>query len=213
MIRIYIFDTRNYNANNYNKDLRKLPNVLHPRISRYKHEKDRIPRLVSRLLIRKAIIDDCGNDNMLQFWKNDAYHKPYIKNWNYFNISHSDQFVVVAINSEAPLGIDIEKIDQNIDISTLASTFLTEEKSFILNSNNQIKNFYKIWAKKEAILKAIGTGIINGLDQYDCRLNSVQISKTKKLFLHNIEIDHEYSCYLALPFEKPNIHLTQVTSI
>ena len=110
----------------------------------------------------------------------DKHGKP-LSNNVFFNISHSHGVVVIAINDEYPIGVDIEKArkaDQKLINYVCNQTELEYIKTEL--------DFYKIWTTKEALLKAIGTGIntkmkdVPGLFLYQKQeyLNKTFISKT-----------------------------------
>jgi len=91
----------------------------------------------------------------------NKYKKPYIKNSNiYFNISHSKNLIAIVIDNKE-CGIDIEYIDYKRDIDKLKHKVLSNKELKIYNSvKDKHKYFYKMWTKKEAYYKTIGTGII-----------------------------------------------------
>jgi 4'-phosphopantetheinyl transferase len=99
-----------------------------------------------------------------------------------FNISHSRDLILIAITVEDSVGIDIEYQDKNISIESLGEIiFSSLEKKFFsaLNSQQEKKEaFFCCWTRKEAYLKAIGTGLT--LD-----LSSVSVDLNKKIASHD----------------------------
>ena len=89
----------------------------------------------------------------------------------YFNISHSNGFVVFT-KDKYPIGIDIEKIrESNPRLIEYISS--KEEQDYIKDD----KSFFEIWTNKESLGKAIGVGVfantkeipalpINGVKRY-----------------------------------------------
>ena len=73
----------------------------------------------------------------------------------YCSVSHSGIYVAAAV-SDAPVGIDIEKIEKP-DME-LAGRICTADELKLLEDNAD-KGFCRIWTVKEAYLKCIGTGI------------------------------------------------------
>ena len=60
--------------------------------------------------------------------------------------------------SKKEIGIDIEEI--SVFKESLANYICNEnEFSELQNSENQAEDFYKLWTKKEAVFKMLGTGI------------------------------------------------------
>ena len=79
-----------------------------------------------------------------------------------FNLSHSDSFIAVAIGKTHALGVDIETMKTHKDINTLAEhCFSTQElqEFSAINGHQQQSEFYRHWSRKEAYIKAIGTGL------------------------------------------------------
>lgn len=79
-----------------------------------------------------------------------------------FNLSHSDSLIAVAIGKTHALGVDIETMKTHKDINTLAEhCFSTQEwQAFsTIESSKQPAEFYRHWSRKEAYIKAIGTGL------------------------------------------------------
>ena len=89
----------------------------------------------------------------------NKFGKPSLLNSNFnFNCSHTSNFFAIAFGP-TELGIDIEEIrDAKPYLEVAEKYFHPNEKNEILNSNNQ-ETFFKVWTKKEAIIKSQGNGI------------------------------------------------------
>ena len=92
------------------------------------------------------------------------YHlnkKPYLAShpWLHFNISHSEDFAVIAI-SRNTVGIDIEYISEDFNFTNLLPNIFNEKEILgIQNAVNKKHAFYTLWTRKEAFVKALGKGI------------------------------------------------------
>lgn len=79
----------------------------------------------------------------------------------HFNITHSNDVVMVAFHPNFPVGIDVERYNSNIDLTAVAKTIMSN-KEFNYFSNfsgkEQLNHFYQTWVAKESILKCMGTG-------------------------------------------------------
>lgn len=82
--------------------------------------------------------------------------KPFDKNGKKISISHSSNLVTVAIG-ENNVGIDIEEI-KPFNENLIDKVFSIEEKKEYLKDENK-EYFFKIWTKKEAYTKRLGTGL------------------------------------------------------
>lgn len=95
----------------------------------------------------------------------NEYGKPFLKdNKLFFNISHDNNLVVIAI-SDKNIGIDIEYLTYNRFV--LKKCFNEKEQHKVNDKVNKEKEFTKIWVMKEAYVKMKGTGIITDLKDID----------------------------------------------
>lgn len=77
-----------------------------------------------------------------------------------FNLSHSEDAVVIAITNGVAVGVDIEKI-QAVPKLEVAERFFNPPEVAALKAlapAEQALLFYRLWAKKEAVVKADGKG-------------------------------------------------------
>jgi 4'-phosphopantetheinyl transferase len=104
--------------------------------------------------------------------------KPYLKPAILqFNLSHSEEQMLLAITKNAEIGIDIEKIG-HCDAKGLANRFFSAEECLQLaaySAEQQLPAFYQIWAGKEAYIKATGLGLSSPLKQFTVNLNPFQL--------------------------------------
>ena len=82
-----------------------------------------------------------------------------------FNLSHSGAWAVLALSVDLALGVDLEKIDLALDHAALAARFLTSAENAHLHAvprQRQRREFYRLWTRKEALLKGQGRGFSGG---------------------------------------------------
>lgn len=85
-----------------------------------------------------------------------------------FNLSHSGNLALVGL-AEVPIGVDIEATRPLPDALTLArSHFHPSEIAALaaLAPERQPAAFYGCWTRKEAFVKAVGTGLSMRLDRF-----------------------------------------------
>ena len=85
-----------------------------------------------------------------------------------FNASGSDGLALVAAHPSAALGIDIERVRVLTDLSALARMLLSQAEHAEFGSlpaAQQADRLLEYWTRKEALAKAIGTGLRQGLDR------------------------------------------------
>ena len=75
----------------------------------------------------------------------------------YFNLSHSDDYITVAV-ADTPVGIDVEtKTDP--DLKIMNRFYSEEEQDAVRAAKDPQKEFRRLWTRKEAYVKCVGTGI------------------------------------------------------
>ncbi len=102
----------------------------------------------------------------------NEYGKPYLKNNElYFNISHSKEYIVIAV-SDKEIGVDIEHLTFN---EKTADRICTKEERKKVKTD---LDFTKIWTKKEAYIKKIGMGLEYGMKNVDTtKIDNIDIYK------------------------------------
>ena len=84
-----------------------------------------------------------------------------------FNLSHAGGWGLLAVTSGAAVGVDIELIDTQLKFAGIASRFFTRHEQSQLDSYpavRQRRGFYRLWTRKEALLKMTGCGF-HGVDE------------------------------------------------
>jgi 4'-phosphopantetheinyl transferase len=129
-------------------------------------ERDRIRFVQSRYLLKMLLAKYVGRSASEIKFAYNPYGKPGLMDQQanlYFNISHAGDWVVMAFARDIEMGIDLAYHHPTEDISGLISPdiFTDRELSYFDNiaSTKRQALFYKLWACKEAYLKAIGTGL------------------------------------------------------
>jgi 4'-phosphopantetheinyl transferase len=118
------------------------------------------------------------------------------------NLSHSGEWVLLAITDRGFIGIDIEKkVSQNID--EFKSGFSRIEWEMITTSKGEIlEDFYTLWTQKEAVLKAEGRGWSNKPDAITWKDNTGYIG-VSTYSLVPIAVSGDYACHIAVNMPVP----------
>ncbi len=160
------------------------------------------------LLIR--MLDELGLDARLSLLnlKYNNYQRPYFNADFDFNIAHSHNRVVCCGTINGEIGIDIEFI-KSIDLDDFVDYFTTNEWQQINNAINPTAEFYHYWTRKEAVIKAIGTGLYVPLSMIDISGESL-IYNGSTYYIQEIVINENCKCHIAAT-EKPDT--TQVAYV
>lgn len=89
-----------------------------------------------------------------------------------FSIAHSGSIVLVAVCESAPLGVDVEEINQRGELDSLADAVFSpdERAEFERFAEPQRRAaFFTYWARKEALVKSTGLG-------FSAKLSAVTVS-------------------------------------
>lgn len=79
-----------------------------------------------------------------------------------FNVSHSGDHGLIAFGAAGSLGIDVEELRPRRDMDGLIETVFTANEQAVLSAvedGDRMRLFFDFWTMKEALLKALGTGL------------------------------------------------------
>lgn len=188
----------------FNSFLKLLPAEEKLKNSQYQHWEDRQRHLLSRVLLIHAANTLNITDPVFPI-KKQTGGKPYSDHF-YFNISHSGNFVAIAVSRDIELGLDIQKI-ADVSRNDFGFFLTAAESNNALSSSNPFKSIADLWSMKEAIAKGNGKGIL-------LPLSKIRIEKDKgfiydtEWFLHEFSLNPNYVCWLAtnIFIVKPECH-------
>jgi len=81
----------------------------------------------------------------------------------HFNLSHSGRGMVLAVCRDHEVGVDLEWLRPRESYRQLAERYFTAEEVACVTD---LRSFYAIWTRKEAVLKALGLGLAGGLERF-----------------------------------------------
>ncbi|MCC5937071.1 MAG: 4'-phosphopantetheinyl transferase superfamily protein [Lunatimonas sp.] len=80
-----------------------------------------------------------------------------------FNLSYSGRVVLIAL-ADFPIGVDIERINPTFAYQDIVGHYFSPEESrYISNARDSADAFFLLWTRKEAVLKAVGIGLVDDL--------------------------------------------------
>lgn len=87
-----------------------------------------------------------------------------------FNLSHSADLAVVAVAQDREVGVDVEARLGGRRMEGIAARYFNEAEAEALErlaEPEREATFYRLWARKEAYLKATAEGIVGSLASFD----------------------------------------------
>lgn len=87
-----------------------------------------------------------------------------------FNVSHSHELALVAIGRGVEIGVDVEAVRPMEDADDIAARFFSpREAAQLRHLPEPVRRdaFFACWTRKEAYLKALGSGLAKPLDAFD----------------------------------------------
>ena len=101
-----------------------------------------------------------------------AHGKPYLPDHPHihFNLSHAEDYGLLAVASRRVVGVDIEYIRQEFADPLVARHFFSamEQKALEAWTGEQYADaFFACWTRKEAYIKALGSGLAHPLHLFD----------------------------------------------
>jgi 4'-phosphopantetheinyl transferase len=138
------------------------------RADRFRRQEDHDRFVASRAILRRILADclngsDESKDRILRFGYGPT-GKPFLLDDPQlrFNVSHSDGLAVIAATRTGDVGIDIERQRLMKDMDGIVRLVFNEaERAAMLGCPPPARPmvFYRIWTRKEALIKAMGIGL------------------------------------------------------
>lgn len=144
-----------------------LSNNEMKKAERFRFEVDKNKFVRIRTVLRNLLSCYTGVAAQELTFSYNRYGKPYLRIANnkkpvFFNLTHSNDIALFAFTRQGELGIDIEYMGENVPSMQLAQRFFSaqEYQALAQLSGNTLKlGFYRCWTRKEAFIKAVGTGL------------------------------------------------------
>jgi 4'-phosphopantetheinyl transferase len=153
-------------------DLSVLDEQEQQRAARFVHDRDRRSYLSAHLALRHLLGRHLNlAPGELAFARepcplcDEPHGRPVVAGAGpavHFSLSHSGELVLLGI-AGAPVGVDVEEVPEEQVAADLSSRLHPAEQAEIAAAEQPRLAFARVWARKEAYLKGIGTGLPRGL--------------------------------------------------
>jgi 4'-phosphopantetheinyl transferase len=158
------------------RDLPKLRDLLAPdereKADRYRFEGDRRRSIVRRAALREILARyvDVSPAELAFLYGPQGKPKlagPFCESGVEFNLSFSGETAICAVGRQ-PLGVDVERYRVVEDAALVAKRFFTPAEIRLQNEADDTNRvFLRHWTRKEALIKATGSGLSVPLNSFD----------------------------------------------
>jgi len=194
LICLYAEINKLWNNHKLGAKLQLLPANLQQDIIKKKDQHDRQLSVTGKLMLQN-IVNEFDINIPLNNLLYNQYNRPHFNAGFDFNISHSANMVMCCGTDKGKIGIDVEFI-KPIDLANYINYFTQNEWAHIYKKPDPVSEFYYFWTRKEAVLKAMGTGFHTALDSIDVSGENFTEDKIQ-YYLKTLEIDKRYKCHIA----------------
>lgn len=179
------------------------------RADRFLRPADRARFIVSHAALRLVLAGALGRAPSSIRMTADASGKPRLDGQAEgaiaFNLSHSGSRALIGLADTTAIGVDIEVLRPIPDALRIARAhFAADEAAALaeLQSDVRAAAFFGLWTRKEAVVKALGTGLSLPLDRFSVSVPPVpprMLRGQGPWTLSTIEAGPGYAATVAMP--------------
>jgi 4'-phosphopantetheinyl transferase len=145
------------------------------RAAAYRFERDRRRFVVRRAALRTLLAEQLASQpNEIAFIEGrhgkPELAAPFGQSGLHFSVSHSQDLALIALAYDRAVGVDVEAITELPDADAIARRYFTPAESAALRAlgpDERRRQFFTLWTRKEAFVKATGDGLSRSLDSFD----------------------------------------------
>jgi 4'-phosphopantetheinyl transferase len=121
--------------------------------------------VAGREMLRLILGEECGIDPAHVVFAYGPRGKPSMSGApsTFFNMAHCDGLSVVAATSAGEVGIDIERLREDVDVDRIAPRMFSVEDMrglAALSRGERVRAFFDGWVRIEALVKGMGIGLL-----------------------------------------------------
>lgn len=196
--------------------MKELPIIKQNRVKKLHQQKDQVLSLAGLQLLKIALSDYPEIEFSLQNLQFPEQGKPFFNGDIDFNISHSGDIVCCALSNKTKVGLDIEIIRQ-VQPATI-NKYLPQLESLQkkLSPEDIQRQFFDIWTKNEAIIKAADYGSVHNMSEIKLEPKGGHY-KNHFWYTYPVEImskdnNKEYTCHIACAESIENTSMNKITA-
>lgn len=129
------------------------------RLDRFRRPADQARYVAAHALVRLVLADTVGTPAAALVFDRTcrcgAQHgKPVLPGGPGFSLTHAGDLVGVAVHPRGDVGLDVEQVRELADLPAMVAHVCSPQE-FVADADA----FFTLWTRKEALLKAVGTGL------------------------------------------------------
>lgn len=214
-IHVFLYKISLFNSN---KLIHTLSEDERTRADKLKIKQKQDQFIVTRSLLRLLLSNSLSKEAGDVVFTYEQHGKPIIKDQVNnkpveFNVSHSGDYALIAMTLGNRVGVDIEAINMRMEYESLSTRFFSEKEKnelFNVDKQQQCDAFYRIWARKESFIKAIGQGVSFGLDRFSVPVD--ETIKNGKEIATSAGLHDKWFCYDLMKLDDFKLALTTSSS-
>jgi 4'-phosphopantetheinyl transferase len=191
--------------------LSELPEDKQKQVKRLRQPLDQYLSLAGLQLLKHSISDFSCKPFALNQLQYPDKGKPFIPGEIDFNISHSGEMVCCVVSDSVKVGIDIE-LQRQVYPGTIKKILSGNEEYD--KQDNTLQDFFSVWTRKEAIVKAANAGSVYNLHE-------IQLASGGGYYLDHFwycypvdiisgESGKAYTCHIACSADSSEINIKQI---
>jgi 4'-phosphopantetheinyl transferase len=189
--------------------LQQLQSLLFPkelvRAGQFVLTRDRQRFILARGFLRSLLGKYLGKSGAEIELNYSEYGKPHIDEAQnvdnlQFNLSHANDFLLVAIRKGHAVGVDVEFMRPATEVLSLAKSYFSPEEYQSLTklkTTEQSELFFQLWTRKEAVLKNAGKGLSYSLADVEVLANNTVVTDMGVFFLASLPIAEHYQAAVS----------------
>ncbi len=136
-----------------------------------------VGRAILRRILATALDEEPGHLSITTTARGKPILLPRRGRQLYFNLSHAGPVALYALTRCGPVGVDIERYTITPHMDRLAARVFTPEERAAFRAippDRRPAAFLAGWTRKEALLKATGQGIADGLSTFEVSMDPMK---------------------------------------
>lgn len=177
--------------------IEELPIIKQKSLKKLRQPKDQLLSIAGLQLLKIAMAEYLNTPLSLKNLQFPEHGKPFFKASFDFNISHSGDIACCVVSDTMDVGIDIE-LHREVNPAVLTKFYPKDNNQVNINNNHE---FFDLWTKSEAIVKAANQGSIHNIKEIKLAQHGGNYQNkfwaTYPIKIISVADNKEYTCHIA----------------